>query len=213
MTAQPLTSASVAARDQSGNLASQALTLAQNAAQAPFEDAYGHWAEEYITYMYAQNVVNGMEETKFAPDANVTRAQCAVMICRWMGIDTSLFVDTELDFVDSADIPAYALDAVRAVYAMGIITGHDSTEGVYFAPNSSLTREQAMTIIGRVQQSGYPMAELSAYTDWDQVQGWSEKYVRELVGRGIITGFEDGTLRPNAAVTRAQLAKILTEVR
>ena len=86
-------------------------------------------------------------------------------------------------------------------------------EGVYFAPNSSLTREQAMTIIGRVQPSGYTQADISGYTDAAKVQNWSVKYVKELVGRGIISGFEDGTIRPEAAVTRAQLAKILTEVR
>lgn len=204
---------SVTAKDQSGNVSTKALTLAVNAPDAPFEDMLEHWAAEYVAYMYSQNVVNGVDDTHFAPDASVTRAQCALMICRWLGIDTSLYADVALDFVDSADIPAYAADAVKTVYSLGIITGLDTVEGVYFAPNSSLTREQAMTIIGRVQPSGYVQVDIAEYTDADKVQSWSEKYVRELVGRGIISGFEDGTLRPGAAVTRAQLAKILTEVR
>lgn len=204
---------SVTARDQSGNMAAESITMAVNAASAPFEDVYGHWAEEYIAYMYSQNVVNGVEEKLFAPDANVTRAQCALMICRWLGIDTAEYADVELDFVDSEKIPDYAADAVKAVYSLGIITGLDSVDGVYYAPSMPLTREQAMTIVGRIQQSGYEQADISLYTDADKVQGWSEKYVRELVGRGIISGFEDGTLRPEAAVTRAQLAKILTEIR
>ncbi|MBR6653273.1 MAG: S-layer homology domain-containing protein, partial [Oscillospiraceae bacterium] len=201
---------SVTAKDQSGNVASNSLTLAVNAPVAPFEDMQEHWASEYVAYMYSQNVVNGVDDTHFAPDAIVTRAQCALMICRWLGIDTSLYADVALDFVDSADIPAYAADSVKAVYSLGIITGLDTVEGVYFAPNSSLTREQAMTIIGRVQPSGYMQADIAEYTDADKVQSWSVKYVKELVGRGIISGFEDGTIRPDAAVTRAQLAKILT---
>lgn len=204
---------SVTAKDQSGNVSTQSLTLAVNAPAAPFEDVQEHWATEYVAYMYSQNVVNGVDDTHFAPDAIVTRAQCALMMCRWLGIDTTLYADVELDFVDSADIPKYAADAVKAVYSLGIITGLDTVEGVYFAPNSSLTREQAMTIIGRVQPSGYTQADITAYTDADKVQNWSVKYVKELVGRGIISGFEDGTIRPDAAVTRAQLAKILTEVR
>ncbi|MDD6189559.1 MAG: S-layer homology domain-containing protein [Clostridiales bacterium] len=204
---------SVTARDQSGNLSTNSVTVVLNAPAAPFEDVYDHWAEEYVSYMYSQNVVDGVEDTLFAPDASVTRAQCALMICRWLGIDTSLYADTELDFVDSADIPAYALDAVKAMYSLGIITGIDTKTGVYYAPNSALTREQAMTIVGRIQQSGYPLADIAAYSDAAKVQSWSEKYVKELVGRGIISGFEDGTLRPAAAVTRAQLVKILTEVR
>jgi len=204
---------SVTAKDQSGNVATKSLTLAVNAPAAPFEDMTEHWAAEYVAYMYSQNVVNGVDDTHFAPDASVTRAQCALMICRWLGIDTSLYADVALEFVDSADIPSYAVDAVKAVYSLGIITGLDTVEGVYFAPNSSLTREQAMTIIGRVQPGGYAQADITTYTDADKVQSWSVKYVKELVGRGIISGFEDGTLRPDAAVTRAQLAKILTEVR
>ena len=204
---------SAAVRDQSGNMASAAMTLAQNVSASPFEDMHEHWAEEYVAYMYSQGVVNGVDDTRFAPNAEVTRAQCAVMICRWLDIDIALYTDAALDFVDSAEIPAYAVDAVKAVSSLGIITGVDTMEGVYFAPNRALTREQAMTIIGRVQQSGYMQADITEYTDHANVQTWSLKYVKELVGRGIISGFDDGTLRPEASVTRAQLAKILTEVR
>ncbi len=204
---------SVTVGDSSGNIATKAVTITQNAEPSPFDDMREHWAEEYVAYMYSQNIVNGVDDTHFAPNAEVTRAQCALMICRWLGIDTSLYADVALDFVDNADIPDYAVDAVKAVYTMGIITGLDTVEGVYFAPNRALTREQAMTIIGRVQKSGYMQADISVYADADKIQSWSEKYVKELVGRGIITGFDDGTLRPEAAVTRAQLAKILTEVR
>lgn len=204
---------SVTAVDQSGNVASSSLTLAKNVAESPFEDMGNHWAAEYVAYMYSQGVVNGVDDTHFVPDAEVTRAQCALMICRWMDIDTTLYTDVALEFADNSDIPEYAADAVKAVYTLGIITGIDTVEGVYFAPNRALTREQAMTIIGRVQQCGYVQADITEYTDHANVQSWSLKYVKELVGRGIISGFDDGSLRPEASVTRAQLAKILTEVR
>ncbi len=204
---------SVSAKDQSGNISSKSLAVSLDAAAAPFEDIYEHWAEEYVSYMYAQGVVDGIDEGVFSPDTGVTRAQCALMICRWMGVDMSLYADTELAFVDTADIPVYAIDAVKAVYSLGIITGLDTKEGVYYAPNSPLTREQAMTIIGRIQRSGYSQADISAYSDAESVQSWSLKYVKELVGRGIISGYEDGTLRPSDPLTRAQLVKILTEIR
>lgn len=203
----------ISAWDQSGNRSSATLSIAPELPQMPFEDMTGHWAEEYVTYMNGLGVVNGVAEGQFAPDANVTRAQCAVMICRWLGIDTSLYSEVELNFVDTELIPAYALDAVKATYSLGILTGMDSVDGVYFAPNYPLTREQAMTVIGRIEPAGYAPADISGYSDGSRVQPWAAKYVRELVGRGIISGYEDNTLRPSAAVTRSQLVKILSEVR
>ena len=204
---------SVSAQDQSGNLASAAAMSGEYGAELPFEDAENHWAREYIEYMYTQGVVNGVDETHFSPDSSVNRAQCAVMICRWLGIDASEYAGDTVEFADSSQIPDYAVNAVKAVYRLGIITGLDEPGGVYFAPNSALTREQAMTIMGRILKRGYRLADTGVYSDGGSVQSWAAGYVSELIGRGVISGFEDGTVRPAAPVTRAQLVKILTEVR
>jgi len=40
---------------------------------------------------------------------------------------------------------------------------------------------------------------------------WAETYTERLVGMGVIDGFEDGTFRPEAEVTRAQFAKMISE--
>ena len=41
----------------------------------------------------------------------------------------------------------------------------------------------------------------------------AESYVRSLVGQGIINGYEDGTLKPNASMMRGEVAKVLTVLR
>ena len=173
----------------------------------------GHWAEREVRYMAGQGVVNGMGDGTFAPNSPVTRAQCAVMVARWLRLNLTVDEDVELPFADTASIPSWALDAVKAVYSRGIITGKQEADGVYFAPSDPLSREQAMTIIGRIQPLGYYRAELSSFADAGRVQSWSRTYLQELVGRGVINGYEDNTLRPAAPVTRAQLATILTKVR
>ena len=178
-----------------------------------FTDMKGHWAEREVRYMAGQGVVNGMGDGTFAPNSPVTRAQCAVMVARWLRLDLTVDEDVELPFADAASIPSWALDAVKAVYSRGIITGKQEADGVYFAPSDPLSREQAMTIIGRIQPLGYYRAELSSFADAGRVQSWSRTYLQELVGRGVINGYEDNTLRPAAPVTRAQLATILTKVR
>ena len=41
---------------------------------------------------------------------------------------------------------------------------------------------------------------------------WAEKQIKEIIERGIMTGFEDGSFKPNDPVTRAQLAVVITRL-
>ena len=70
-----------------------------------------------------------------------------------------------------------------------------------------------MTILGRTQRKGYVEAELESFLDREEVPSWAESYVRSLVGQKIINGYEDGTLKPNAPMTRGEVAKVLTTLR
>ncbi len=182
--------------------------------KTPFADAEDHWAEEYIEYMYALGVVSGMETENgimFKPDNPVTRAQFAVMICRLFGISSEGEAAAP-EFADAASIPDWAAKEINAVCSAGIMAGMNEPSGLYFAPSKAITREQAMTVIGRILECGFAEDDLAAYSDADKVQNWALKYVRSLVGRGVVSGYEDGTLRPAATVTRSQIAKILTEI-
>lgn len=182
--------------------------------KTPFADAENHWAEEYIEYMYSLGVVSGMETEAglvFKPESPVTRAQFAVMICRLFGMSA----DDEAavpEFADAASIPDWATKEINAVCAAGIMAGMNEPSGLYFAPSKAITREQAMTVIGRILECGYAEDDLSGYADSDKVQAWALKYVRSLVGRKVVGGYDDGSLRPDATVTRSQMTKILTEI-
>jgi len=48
----------------------------------------------------------------------------------------------------------------------------------------------------------------AGFTDLDETH-WAYPHVSELVEKGVINGYEDGTFRPDANVTRAELAKLL----
>lgn len=49
--------------------------------ECKFKDISGHYAEKAIRDLYEFGVVNGIDETHFAPDETVTRGQAALMIC------------------------------------------------------------------------------------------------------------------------------------
>lgn len=65
-----------------------------------------------------------------------------------------------------------------------------------------------MTILSRTQAKGYAQASLSAFSDAGQVPAWSETHVASLVGQQVVSG-SNGQLRPQAPVSRAEVAKLL----
>lgn len=135
------------------------------------------------------------------------------MAARWMGLDLSKYAGVSLPFADAQEIPAWAVSAVKAMYAEGIVKGSQDRGGLYAYPMSSINRAEAMTILGRTQMRGYPEAELNSFTDSASVPAWAEAYVRSLVGQGVVNGYEDGTLRPGASMSRGQVAKVLCTLR
>lgn len=95
--------------------------------------------------------------------------------------------------------------AVMKVYELGYMSG--MADGV-FDPDGGLTRAQVVQILANVEQ-----ADLSVYicgSFRDVVSGaWYCPAVAWASEKGYVSGFEDGTFRPNERITREQLCSIL----
>ena len=63
-------------------------------------------------------------------------------------------------------------------------------------------------MIGRTQDRGYALADLN-FTDAGEIPGYAGYYIRALASQGVISGYSDGSFRPQANITRGQMAKIL----
>lgn len=119
-------------------------------AEDPFADTQGHWASPYLTRLYYQGVLTGVEVNGqlFAyPDNGVTRAEFSVLLARYMGLNTEDYALAALPFTDLGSTEAWAGDAIRAMYVLGIVNGTDPT---HFSPQSPLTRAQTVTMLGRM---------------------------------------------------------------
>ena len=96
-------------------------------------------------------------------------------------------------------------DAVRTVYDGGIMNG--LTKDV-FAPNDKMTRAQLVTIICRLSGDGYKgLGSELGFTDTKK-NAWYSDYLGWAVREGIITGYPDGSFKPGAPVSRAELAVV-----
>ncbi len=199
------------AADNSGNLNSASVMLAGET-EVPFADVSGHWAEQYAAYLAAKNVIAGKpsgDGVIFDPDSPLTRAEFAVLLCRWLELDAG---DAPApDFLDAEDIPDWAQDSVRTVSALGLIQGEQGTDGLWFKPRASVTRAQAAAILGRTLEGGRPGADL-VFRDADAIPDWAAAHVSVLAFMGVLRGFEDGSFRPSDTLTRAQAAKLMTEL-
>ncbi len=176
-------------------------------APLPFPDvAEGDWFYDAVRYAYETGLMDGVGDNLFAPNSETTRAQLVTILYRLEGepevSGTSGFTDVEAG--------TWYTDAVAWAAANGIVNGVSETE---FAPGKDITREQLATILFRYAEAkGYDVsarADLSAYTDADQIQSYAAESVAWAVAEGLIQGFEDNTLRPAGNATRAQIATIL----
>ena len=72
-----------------------------------------------------------------------------------------------------------------------------------FAPDQSMTREQMSVLLSRALKLTTP-ASGGAKTFTDVPAGsWSAEAIAAMSSRGLVDGFEDGTFRPSASLTRA----------
>lgn len=151
----------------------------------------------------------GYADGTFRPNDNISRQQFAVMLYRYLGLDGTQYESVTLPFADNASIGDYALTAVKALYTEGIINGSTGSDGrLYFNPGGSLTRAQAAAMIGRTQEKGYAIVDLT-FSDTASIPAYATYYIQTMAAQCVISGYADGTFQPGANITRGQMAKIL----
>ena len=104
-------------------------------------------------------------------------------------------------FIDVAP-NAWYKDAVQYAYDNGLMTGVSANE---FAPDATTTRGMIVSMLARLE--GVESANDAGFADVSDE--WYATAVNWAASVGVVNGYEDGTFRPNDAITREQLAAIL----
>ena len=206
--AREATRVTVTAVDASGNIGRASVDIDPYNVGHKFTDIQDYWGATYVDFLYNADITTGYSDGTFRPNQNISRAQFAVMLYRYLKLDESKYASVNLPFADLGSIPAYAIPAVKALYTEGVITGSEKNGRLYFNPDSALTRAQAAAMIGRTQAKGYALADLT-FSDSASIPAYAAYYIRAMVGQGVISGYSDGTFKPHSNITRGQMAKIL----
>lgn len=176
--------------------ASVVLTLAVSAyADANLTDVTpGSWFYNEVSEMVASGYIDGYEDGTFKPDRTVTIAEFVTMAARMAGAPTG-----------EAEDYWGGLQMDHA-YRSGWISESDAARGEYDVP---VTRELACKIIAAALGLGYPAGTVLEFTDSGDIGSDYLGSVMALYANGLLDGYEDNTLRPQATLTRAQAATLL----
>lgn len=169
-----------------------------------FKDIKGHWAEQYIETAVAQGIIKGYTDGRFLPDEKVSRAEFVSMINRALG-NTSA---GSINFKDVSSGAWYYSDVAKAVTA-GFVSGFD--DGT-FRPNQKITRQEAAVILARIVPTYGYSTNLNRFADYRSVADWAYTAMSKVSGKGYISGYTDGKIHPLDSLTRAQAAKIVSDI-
>lgn len=162
------------------------------------------WAAKDIYTLKDAGIIGGKSATEFDPEGDVTRAEFAKMVVGLFGYKATS------DAVNFEDCKAedWFTQYVAAGVEAGVIKGVSDTE---FAPNATITREDACTILGRALNKVAQSNELK-FTDADKVAEYAVPYVALLSELGYVNGYVDGSFAPTNNITRAEAAKIIAGI-
>lgn len=181
-----------------------------DAVKNPFADVNaGDWFYRDVLFSYEKGLMSGMDAAAFAPYANTTRAQIAVIFYRMEG---SPAVEGENSFTDvvRGSGTAWFYDAVTWAQQNGIMGGYSNSS---FAPNDPITREQLAAIFYRyAQYKGYDTTQggmaIREFNDYESISDYAMSAMAWAVNIGLVKG-DSNLLYPKGTATRAELAALL----
>lgn len=176
--------------------------------ELPFVDIDADaWYYNSVKYVYKNNIIYGISDDRFSPNANLTRGNLVTILWRMEGSKT---VTGELKFNDVKP-EVYYYEAVKWAEKNNIINGYSETE---FGPNNNIKREQLATILMNYakykKKDTSKRADLSKYVDSSKVSSYAEDSVSWAIATKIISGKENYTkIDPFGKAIRAEAAAMI----
>lgn len=168
----------------------------------PFTDVSASaWHYDAVKFVSANSLMHSVDNTVFAPDANLSRAMLAQILYNKEGRPAI----TGSVFSDVADGVWYS-DAVTWAAAQGIVGGYGNG---FFGPKDPVTREQLAVMLWRYAGSPAAANRELRFADAGMVSGYASEALCWAVENGILNGYGDGRLGPDGLATRAQVAQML----
>jgi len=124
----------------------------------PFDDVGDSaWYADAVKWAYHNGIVTGVSEDIFAPDANITRQDLAVLLMRYMNfLEINIPVTMQwIIFSDEAEISGYAMGAIQTLNKLGVIngTGTDGEGQTIINPKGQASRAEFSAMLMRFAET------------------------------------------------------------
>lgn len=117
------------------------------------ENVFSDTSDENVLKAREIGVTEGVSDTEFMPERNITRQEICVMLSRLLNsLDINVAVTMQIVIFDDSDLIApWADNSVQLMYKLGVINGvSDDAETAVVAPLNSTTRQQAIAMVWRM---------------------------------------------------------------
>lgn len=177
-----------------------------------FSDMAGYSAlqQAAVDFLYDRGVTRGLSVGQYGPESSIRRGDFARMVYLAFSFTPSGMPQA---FVD-VPVGTYYTEAVNALYSRGVVSG---VGGGFYAPNSTLTRQDAICIVQRAMRAAGRTANdgslsvLNGYSDSGSVAGYAQGAMAFAVQQGYLP-LNGGWLAPTRPLTRVDMAEILYRV-
>lgn len=142
----------------------------------------------------------GYAEGTFGPERNMTRAEVTTMFARLLTKQIEADKTYSSTFNDVAK-DCWAANYIGYMQQFGIVTGYEDGS---FRPDAPVTRAEFTAIASRFEKLTQGS---KSFTDVPDTH-WAVKYINFAATRGWVTGYADGTFKPEHSITRAEVAAV-----
>ena len=193
-------------------------------------DIGGHWAENSIFLLSSLNIFKD-QATYYNPDLAITRADFVVAIGNAIS-DIEPLSQTEQVrlYRNTTDHPYYDYDPtvpmeeselnrmmatynhVKFLKDTGVLLGVGETK--FFYPETPIKRSEAIQMMVRalgLENLAPAPPYKTHYVDDDQILDWAKDSIYMANEVGLVTGYDDGTIRPNNYVSRGEAAVLIED--
>ncbi|MEM7129657.1 MAG: S-layer homology domain-containing protein [Chloroflexota bacterium] len=162
----------------------------------------------YIEALFAMGAIQGSGSGLYGSDDDVTRGQAAKMLTEALA-EYRTYDDGECPFLDVC--PGHTFyHHIRRLKELGITTGFDDSS---YRPDAPLTRAETVTLIIRSRGESPDYADcVNPFSDvlCDNAHYHNVRRLKALFDeKGISLGHGDGTFRPDEAMSRGGIAKLI----
>ncbi len=177
--------------------------VASASATSEYPDFPTGWSKEAMSAVVANGLLNGYDDGKIHPEANLTRAQFAAIITRAFGAKTKANVSAYSDVLTSA----WYYDAIAQAVKMGALNGKSATQ---MDPDAPITRQETFTAVARIfVLSNDDTSVLAKFKDKGKIASWAAEYMAALTERGYVNGDPEGNSNPEKYITREEFAQFM----